>query len=85
MKIIILPRFEREYKKLSTEIKVLAEKRIGIFLDDPFDSRLKTHKLSGVFEGYMSFSVDHAYRIIFTFDKDEMVRFYRIGDHSIYE
>ncbi len=56
-----------------------------MFRKDPFNLRLKTHKLHGSQEGFMSFSVDFSYRIIFEFVNSDTVIFYEIGTHDIYE
>lgn len=85
MEIRYSPKFKKQYKKLPKEIKTRAEKREVIFRKDPFDPRLKTHKLHGPQEGFMSFSVDYFYRIIFEFVKADVVIFYEIGTHDIYE
>ena len=85
MEIRYSPKFRRQYKRLLKEIKIRAEKREVLFRKDPFDSRLKTHKLHGSQEGFMSFSVDYSYRIIFEFVKEDLVIFYEIGTHDIYE
>ncbi len=85
MKILILPKFVRQFKKLPTEIKKSAIQKEKIFRSNPFDPRLKTHKLRGEFEGYWSFTVTYSYRIIFDFTDKETVRFYTIGDHDIYD
>ena len=85
MIILYSPKFAREYKKLPDEVKTVAETKEKIFRKDPFDSRLKTHKLTGVFEGFLSFSVNFSCRIIFDFSDKNTVRFYRIGTHDIYE
>ena len=85
MKILYYSKFPREFKKLPSEIKQLSAEREKIFRENPFDSRLKTHKLSGELKGFWSFSVDYSYRIIFEFADDGIVRFYSIGNHDIYE
>lgn len=85
MEIRYSPKFGRQYKKLPQEIKARAEKREAIFRKNPFDSRLKTHKLHGSQEGFMSFSVDYSYRIIFEFADNNIIIFYEIGTHDIYE
>lgn len=85
MEIRYSSKFGRQYSKLPKEIKARAEKREAIFRKDPFDPRLKTHKLHGSQEGFMSFSVDYSYRIIFEFIAPDLVIFYEIGDHSIYD
>lgn len=85
MIILYSPKFGREYKKLPEEIKRVAETKEVVFREDPFDPRLKTHKLTGALAGFWSFSVNHSYRIIFDFSDENTVQFYRIGTHDIYD
>ncbi len=85
MEIRYSPKFKRQYKKLPKEIKARAEKREVIFREDPFDPRLKTHKLHVSYEGVMRCSGDYSYRIIFYFADADIVVFYEIGTHDIYE
>ncbi|MBP9759998.1 MAG: type II toxin-antitoxin system mRNA interferase toxin, RelE/StbE family [Candidatus Pacebacteria bacterium] len=85
MEIYYLPRFARGYKKLPEEVQTKAEVAERLFRADPFDPRLKTHKLFGHLAGFWSFSVSFSHRIIFEFVDEHTVRFYRIGDHDIYE
>ncbi len=84
MEIRYSPKFVHQYKKLPEEIKRRVKKREVIFSKDPFDPRLKTHKLHGSQNEFMAFSVDYSYRIIFKSYGDEAV-FYEIGTHDIYE
>lgn len=84
MNIIYAPRFIRAYKNLPANIMKKAELTEDIFKANPFDVRLKTHKLSGKLNGYWSFSIDNRYRIIFRFYK-ETVYFLAIGGHEIYK
>lgn len=85
MEVIYSPRFARDYKKLPTGIKDIAEKKENIFRNNPFDTRLKTHKLTGQLDGYWALSVTHSYRIIFDFVGEDTVRFYRVGPHTVYD
>ena len=85
MKILYLPKFGREYKKLPRPVQVLAEKREKIFRSNPFSPKLKTHKLRGPLQEFWSFSIDYKYRIIFDFADGDTIRFYSVGDHDIYE
>lgn len=85
MKIVYAPRFTRAYRKLPASIRTKAEVAEDVFRKNPFDSRLKTHKLSGGLANYWSFSVDVRYRVIFRFYRKDGVYFLLIGDHSIYE
>lgn len=85
MKIIYTTKFSREYKKLSSQLKNLAEEREIIFRNNPFDSRLKTHKLKGKFRGFLAFSIDYKHRIIFEISKDEKTfYFHSVSNHDIY-
>ena len=84
MKIIYSPRFRKEYHRLSYLLKEKAANREDIFRKNPFDSSLKTHKLSGRLSGLWAFSIDYNYRIIFEFNDKSIVIFHSIGGHSIY-
>ena len=84
MKIYYSSKFAREYKRLPKRVKLLAEKKEVVFRKDPFDPRLKTHKLSGKLKIYYSFSIDFQYRIIFEFAKKDVVWFHSVGTHEIY-
>jgi len=85
MKILYLPKFAKQYKKLPLQVKLQAEKKENIFRRNPFDKSLNTHKLKGELVGFWSFSIDYSYRIIFDFQDEKTVRFYYVGDHSIYK
>ena len=85
MKIIYLPRFAKEHKKLPEEIKQRAEQIEKMFRKNPFDPKLKTHKLQGELNTFLAFSIDYHYRIIFDFADKNIVRFYHIGLHDIYD
>ena len=84
MNIEYSPKFRRLYKKLPDQIKSLIEEKEDIFFKDPFDSRLRTHKLTGVLDGYWAFSIDYKHRAIFKFAGKDKILMVAIGDHSIY-
>ncbi|MEK7517022.1 MAG: hypothetical protein AAB583_00595 [Patescibacteria group bacterium] len=48
-------RFNKDVKKLSREKQELAIRRDVYFRRNPFDPRLKTHKLYGSLKGYWAF------------------------------
>jgi len=85
MKILYLPKFARQYRKLPENIKDLAEVKEKIFRQNPHDPKLKMHKLHGELRDFWSFSLDRRYRIIFDFIGKNTARFYSVGDHDIYE
>jgi mRNA-degrading endonuclease YafQ of YafQ-DinJ toxin-antitoxin module len=84
MNIIYSPRFARDYKKLPDNIKDVAEENEIVFRKNPFDQRLKTHKLKGRLSGFLSFSIGHRHRIIFEFSQDgKTAYFHLVGDHDV--
>lgn len=84
MEICYSPNFARQYKKLSNEVKLVAEKREQVFRKDWKDPLLVAHKLNGKFAGFWAFSIDNRHRIIFDFVSENTVHFHAIGDHGIY-
>jgi addiction module RelE/StbE family toxin len=77
--------FRRAKKKRIDSNKASADRfwnALRIFSQDPFDPRLRTHKLSGKLEGLWSFSVEYDLRVIFFFHEREKVVFVDIGTHE---
>lgn len=86
MEVIYSSKFSREYKKLPSCIKDIAEEAEVIFCKNPFDPKLKTHKLKGKFSGFLSFSIGPRHRIIFELSKNKKTAyFHSVGDHDIYQ
>lgn len=85
MKIYHSHKFTKEYKKLPKHVKSSAEEKEDIFRKDPFDPRLKTHKLKGELKDYHSFSISYHYRIVFHFENEDIIVFDMIGTHSVYQ
>jgi mRNA-degrading endonuclease YafQ of YafQ-DinJ toxin-antitoxin module len=57
---------------------------LELFINDPFDAKLKTHKLSGKLKNLWSFSIGYDLRIVFYFtpDKPKKAVFVDIGTHE---
>ena len=85
MKILYSNLFTRKYKKLSKNIKDIAKEKEQTFKRNPFDSSLKTHKLSGKLQGFYSFSINHHYRIVFEMLDADVFVFHHVGNHDIYK
>jgi len=66
-------------------VKIKAEEKEKIFKDNPFDTRLDTHKLHGKYKEYWAFTVVGQYRIMFLFVGGKFVDFINIGPHDIYK
>lgn len=56
--------------------------KVEIFIHNPFDKQLRTHKLSGKLKDLWSFSIEYDLRIIFYFVDDTHVVFMDIGSHD---
>ena len=78
-------KFTREYKKFSEELRSVAKEKEKIFRQNPFDSRLETHKLHGKYLDCWAFTVVGPYRIMFKFIGKGRIDFINIGDHDIYK
>ena len=86
MEILYTARFEKDFRKLSKHVKESALERELWFRADPFDSRLKTHRLHGKLVGLYAFSLSGSHRVLFEFgDSKGRVHFLRIGSHDIYD
>ena len=76
--------FEKSFRKLSSNLQILAQRKDQWFRINSFDPRLQTHKLKGELKGYWSYSINRKYRILFRFLKSDEVIYYDIGTHEIY-
>ncbi len=85
MNIEYSPKFTKQFKKLPKETRESALKCEKLFRKNPFDPKLRTHKLHGIMKEYWAFSISHNYRIGFTFIDGNLVRFHAVGSHDIYK
>ena len=58
--------------------------KLELFINDPFEAKLKTHKLTGKLKDLWSFSVDYDHRVVFFFTKERPKRviLIDIGTHD---
>ena len=62
--------FRKAFKRRIRGNKALEARfrdRIAIFQNNPFDPRLRTHRLTGQLQGLWSFSIDYDVRVVFSF------------------
>ena len=85
MRITVSPRFEKNYKSLPKRIKEKAKEQELVFRKNPFDPRLKTHRLTGREKEAWAFSINYSYRIKFIFLTEDEVLFLDVGTHEIYK
>lgn len=74
--------FEKRIKSAETKSEFWV--RLELFIKDPFDPKLKTHKLSGKLKNLWSFSVENDVRVVFFFTEDKPKRavFVDLGSHN---
>ncbi len=77
--------FLKSFQRLPRSIQRLSEEKEKWFCDNPFDQRLRVHKLKGELSDKWAYSVNYSYRILFSFISSEEVIYYDIGTHEIYK
>jgi mRNA-degrading endonuclease YafQ of YafQ-DinJ toxin-antitoxin module len=78
--------FEKKLKKFikrNPTLKSILKEKLQILQENPFDSRLKTHRLSGPLKDFFSFWLTYEYRIVIKiYPKEKLIEFYTIGTHE---
>jgi len=79
------PHFFKSFQRLPRSIQSQAKKKDGWFRQNPFDRRLRTHKLKGELLGVWAYSINREYRVLFRFLNGDEVIYYDIGTHEVYK
>ncbi len=85
IEIIFSGQFKKEYKKRIKDDKEKSKKffkRLELFINDPFNPSLQTHKLTGILKNMWAFKIDYDLRVVFYFENDEKAIFVNIGTHN---
>lgn len=82
MEIIPSALFLRRFKKLPREIQHRAVEKEKVFVSNPFDPRLDTHKLHGDRQEEWAYSIDYSYRVAFIFLGERKVLYTDVGTHD---
>ena len=85
IKISFSNSFKKSFKKtIKNDINIENKfwDKINIFINEPFERSLKTHKLSGKLKDLWSFTVEFDIRVIFYFADKSKVVFIDIGTHE---
>ena len=73
--------YQRKVKN-NPDLKKRFWRAMGLFSKNTFDSRLRTHKLTGKLEGLWAFSVAYDCRVIFKFLSNDEILLIDIGGHD---
>ena len=85
MNLVWDPGFKKTYKKKVKNNKALKDsfwEAVKLFIENPFQPQLKTHKLSGKLSEMWAFSVSYDCRVIFKFINNNEVLLIDIGGHD---
>lgn len=86
MEIAFSSSFKRAFNKRvkGSRAETTFWERIELFVKNPNDIQLKTHKLSGKLKNLWSFTIEYDLRIVFYFteDKPKKAVFIDIGNHD---
>jgi proteic killer suppression protein len=78
--------FEKKLKKFikkHPDLKSILKEKFQILQENPFDPRLRTHKLTGNLKDFYSFCLTYEYRIVIKiYLKEKLIKFYAIGAHG---
>lgn len=85
LKILYKPSFVRQYNKLQSALQQEIKEKISLFKKNQKHPFLKTHKLKGKLSGFLSFSVNYEYRIVFQYESKNTAVLLVVGNHSIYQ
>lgn len=80
----VAPKFFKSFAKLPASVQAQAKEKDAWFRANPFDPRLRTHKLKGPLAGAWAYSVNYTYRVLFRFLTNDEVLYYDIGTHEVY-
>lgn len=82
--LLYKPTFIRQYDQLQEELQEEVKERIRLFQKTPRHRSLRTHKLKGPLRGFLSFSVNYKYRIVFQWENRCTAVLLAVGDHDVY-
>ncbi|MDQ3252325.1 MAG: type II toxin-antitoxin system mRNA interferase toxin, RelE/StbE family [Acidobacteriota bacterium] len=85
MEIAFSSSFKRAFKKNiagNASLETEFWERIELFKNNPFEPKLRTHKLSGKLKDLWSFSIEYDLRVIFSFAEQGKVIFVDVGSHK---
>ncbi|MBI2636460.1 type II toxin-antitoxin system RelE/ParE family toxin [Candidatus Peregrinibacteria bacterium] len=82
--VLYKPTFVRQYDQLPTELQEEVKECIALFQKNPRCQSLRMHKLRGALRGFLSFSVNYRYRIVFQWEGRSTAILLAVGDHDVY-
>jgi len=76
-------KFSKQYDKADSSIKTAVDRRLHLFMRDPFHPQLNNHALTGNYTGYRSVNITGDWRAIYSENiSEDTVIFELLGTHS---
>ena len=72
----------RKWRKKHPDLIAKFEERLNIFVQNPFEPTLRTHRLSGELKDLWAMSITYQYRLIFKFLPKNKVLLIDLGTHD---
>ena len=82
MNFVTNKHFDKSVAKLPKAVKLTLRQKLEIFVNDPFDDRLRNHGLKGSLRNYRSVNITGDYRLIYEEYDENTIRLIDIGTHS---
>lgn len=74
--------FLKQLRKLNKRERQLVEGRLGLFIEQPFDRRLRNHVLKGSYSDYRSIDIRPDLRAIYKEVSPDEAIFVLLGNHN---
>ena len=82
MKINLSKNFNKSLNRLDSELQKKVLLKLRIFKEDWKHPSLKTHKLKGELDEIWSFRITYSVRVLFYFEKEDIILVLDIGQHN---
>ena len=82
LKITYSERFQKHYKKLTSDEKDQFRHKLAVFVENPLHPSLRTKRIKGT-DGLFEFSVNMDIRVIWFYEGDALVVLVDVGHHDI--
>jgi addiction module RelE/StbE family toxin len=74
--------FAKSFKKNNKISEDVFFEKLEVFVNNPFEPNLRTHKLSGKLKNLWAFSLGYDLRVVFIFEEDDKIVLIDIGTHD---
>jgi addiction module RelE/StbE family toxin len=82
MTIRFSKKFRKQYKKLTPKLQQQTKRRIELWQEDPTNTLLNQHQLSGKLAGYYSINISGDVRALFEVVGEQVYLYDMVGTHS---